>query len=149
MKDLERDFSYWSSVVNDVKKAGLYSCSAISQRSAGKKIYIDGRELLLFSNNDYLGLMDHPAVIEKGIQALKDFGSSTCSSQITLSTILHQQLERELGIKSGETTEDLRYTLETVNCVGACALGPIVIIDGKYSGEMKIDKVQPLLESYD
>ena len=60
-----------------------------------------------------------------------------------------ETIEREAGIKSGETAENLRFTLETVNCVGACALGPIVIIDGKYSGEMKTDKVKPLLESYD
>ncbi len=60
-----------------------------------------------------------------------------------------EEIERELGIRSGETTEDLKYTLETVNCVGACALGPIVIIDGKYSGQMKSNKVKPLLESYD
>ncbi len=59
------------------------------------------------------------------------------------------EIERELGIKSGGTTEDLRYTLETVNCVGACALGPIMIIDGNYSGQMKSNKVKPLLESYD
>jgi len=59
-----------------------------------------------------------------------------------------EAIERELGIKPGGTTEDLRYTLETVNCVGACALGPIVIIDGKYSGQMKTDKVKSLLESY-
>ena len=59
-----------------------------------------------------------------------------------------ETIERELGIKSGGTTEDLRYTLETVNCVGACALGPIVIVDGEYSGEMKADKVKPLLERY-
>jgi NADH-quinone oxidoreductase subunit E len=59
-----------------------------------------------------------------------------------------EEVERKLGIKSGETTEDLRYTLETVNCVGACALGPIVVIDGKYSGQMKSSKVKPLLESY-
>jgi len=58
------------------------------------------------------------------------------------------EIERELGIKSGETTEDLRYTLETVNCVGACALGPIVVIDGGYSGQMTGSKVKPLLESY-
>jgi NADH-quinone oxidoreductase subunit E len=58
------------------------------------------------------------------------------------------EIERRLGIKAGETTKDLKYTLETVNCVGACALGPIVIIDGNYSGEMKTDKVKPLLESY-
>ena len=60
-----------------------------------------------------------------------------------------ETIERETGIKPGETAEDLRFSLETVNCVGACALGPIVIIDGKYSGEMKTNKVKPLLESYD
>jgi len=59
-----------------------------------------------------------------------------------------EKIERELDVKPGETTEDLRYTLETVNCVGACALGPIVIIDEEYSGEMTSDKVKPLLEKY-
>jgi NADH-quinone oxidoreductase subunit E len=53
-----------------------------------------------------------------------------------------------LGINPGETTKDFKYTLERVNCVGACALGPIVIVDGEYSGQMKTDKVKPLLESY-
>ena len=60
-----------------------------------------------------------------------------------------EKIEQELGIKSGETTKDLRYTLETVNCVGACALGPIAIVDEEYAGQMKTDKVKPLLESYD
>ena len=59
-----------------------------------------------------------------------------------------EEIERELGINRDETTKDLKYTLETVNCVGACALGPIVIIDGEYSGQMKTDKVRPLLENY-
>ena len=59
-----------------------------------------------------------------------------------------EEIERELGIKMGETTENLRFSLETVNCVGACALGPIVIIDGEYSGQMKTGKVKPLLENY-
>ena len=58
------------------------------------------------------------------------------------------EIERELGVKSGQTTDDLRYTLETVNCVGACALGPIVVVDGSYSGQMTASKVKPLLESY-
>lgn len=58
------------------------------------------------------------------------------------------KVELELGIKSSETTADDRFTLETVNCVGACALGPMVIIDGQYSGEMTTDKVRPLLEKY-
>ena len=57
-------------------------------------------------------------------------------------------VERELKIKPGESDSDLNFSLETVNCVGACALGPIVIVDGKYSGEMKIEAVKPLLDGY-
>ncbi len=60
-----------------------------------------------------------------------------------------ETIERETGIEAGGTSEDLRFSLETVNCVGACALGPIVIVDGTYEGEMKMDKVKRLLASYE
>lgn len=60
-----------------------------------------------------------------------------------------ESLERELGINAGKTTGDRKFTLETVNCVGACALGPIVIVDGEFSGQMATNKVKPLVESYD
>ncbi|HEY91611.1 MAG TPA: NAD(P)H-dependent oxidoreductase subunit E [Dehalococcoidia bacterium] len=60
-----------------------------------------------------------------------------------------EAIERETGIKSGETSEDLRFSLDTVNCVGACALGPIVIADEKYSGEMTVDRVKPLLAAHE
>ena len=60
-----------------------------------------------------------------------------------------EQIELELGIKPGETTKDLKYTLETVNCVGACALGPNVTIDDEPIGEVKTDKVKALLDKYD
>ena len=59
-----------------------------------------------------------------------------------------ERIERELGLSSGETTKDLKFTLETVNCVGACALGPIVIIDEEYHGEMATDKVGSTLKNY-
>ena len=42
------------------------------------------------------------------------------------------EFERQLGIKTGETTPDKEFTLEAVNCLGACALGPVVAIDGHY-----------------
>jgi len=45
-------------------------------------------------------------------------------------------LEREMGIGAGETDEQLEFTLETVNCLGACALGPVVVVDGEYHGQM-------------
>ena len=57
-------------------------------------------------------------------------------------------MEHELDILPGETTQDFRFTLETVNCVGACALGPIVIVDGKYHGQMTPGKVSSVLKNY-
>ena len=59
-----------------------------------------------------------------------------------------ETIERELDIRPGKTTQDLKFTLETVNCVGCCALGPVVIIDREYHGQMKTDKVKALLENY-
>jgi len=57
------------------------------------------------------------------------------------------RLESKLGIQAGETTRDHRFTLETVNCLGACALGPILVTDGEYSGQMTVTKVDRLLRS--
>ena len=54
---------------------------------------------------------------------------------------LINQLSNELGIKPGETTEDKEVTLNSVHCVGACALGPVVVIDGEYHGEMTPTKL--------
>lgn len=59
-------------------------------------------------------------------------------------SVIQDKMERTLCIKSGETTVDQKFSLETVNCVGACALGPVVVIDTEYHGQMtmaKVDKV--------
>ncbi len=55
------------------------------------------------------------------------------------------RLEGNLGIKSGETTPDWNYSLDTVHCLGACALGPIVVVDGEYSGQMNANEADELL----
>ncbi len=57
------------------------------------------------------------------------------------------RLESKLGIKASETSRDHLFTLETVNCLGACALGPIVVTDGEYSGQMNSQKVDRLLKT--
>ncbi len=59
-----------------------------------------------------------------------------------------ERVEKKLKIKRGETTKDLKFTLETVNCVGACALGPMVIIGEDYHGEMTPEGIVPVLEQY-
>ncbi len=60
-----------------------------------------------------------------------------------------EKMETDLGIRRTETTSDFKYTLETVNCVGCCALGPMVMIDDKYHGQITSDKVSPLLAKYE
>jgi NADH-quinone oxidoreductase subunit E len=57
-----------------------------------------------------------------------------------------ERISERLGIQPGETTEDGQFTLETVNCLGACALGPVVVADGAYSGEMTGTKAEALLK---
>jgi NADH-quinone oxidoreductase subunit E len=59
---------------------------------------------------------------------------------------LVEQLERDLAIKSGGTTKDMMFTVEEVNCVGACALGPLVILDGEYLGHMTSGQMTKIVE---
>jgi NADH-quinone oxidoreductase E subunit len=59
-----------------------------------------------------------------------------------------EQFERLLGVAVGDTTDDGAFTLETVNCVGACAVAPVVIVDEEYHGEMTPAKVAGLIERY-
>ncbi len=55
------------------------------------------------------------------------------------------EIEKRLGIKAGETTKDLEYTLETVACIGACALAPTMTIDSETYGKMTTTKVAEVL----
>jgi len=58
------------------------------------------------------------------------------------------EFKRKLDIDVTETTKDKLFTLETVNCLGACALGPIVVVDSEYHGQMKISEVDKIIEKY-
>lgn len=74
--------------------------------------------------------------------------------QVCLGTACHvrgaprivEEVERLLGIKNGETTEDGLFSLETVNCLGACALGPIMVVNGEYHGHLSSHKVEAILQ---
>jgi NADH-quinone oxidoreductase subunit E len=57
-------------------------------------------------------------------------------------------VERTLNIKPGETTNDKNFSLETVNCLGCCALGPVVEIDGQYFGKLSPSNIGQLLSKY-
>ncbi len=59
------------------------------------------------------------------------------------------EVHKLLGVGPGQTTEDMRYTLETVNCVGACGMAPVVIVDDVYHRKVRIEDVAELLETDD
>ena len=60
---------------------------------------------------------------------------------------LVEEVLMQLDVQRGETTKDGAFTVETVNCVGACALAPVVIIDGKYYDRMTAGKLRNLLDA--
>jgi NADH:ubiquinone oxidoreductase subunit E len=61
---------------------------------------------------------------------------------------LHDTLQKHFGIKEGETTPDRMFTLETVRCLGACGLGPVVVVDDDVHGRVKPGKVKEILSQY-
>lgn len=59
-----------------------------------------------------------------------------------------EALERELGIKSGETTDDLLFSLAPVRCIGCCGLAPVVTVGEDVHGQMTLDKISKMLDQY-
>jgi NADH-quinone oxidoreductase subunit E len=81
-------------------------------------------------------------------------GGHTCT--VCLGTACHvrgaekvlDKVKRSLDIDVGETTKDMEFSLKTVNCLGACALGPMMVVDEDYHGHMTQNKVNDILKKY-
>jgi len=58
-----------------------------------------------------------------------------------------EELERRLDIRRGETSRDGEFSLETVMCLGCCAIGPVLVVDGKYYGEVTTAKLESILKT--
>jgi len=77
--------------------------------------------------------------------------------QVCLGTACHvrggpkvlDKAEQILAIQAGDTTEDMKFTLQRVNCLGCCALGPVMVVDGEYHGKPPVAKIEEILASYD
>lgn len=61
---------------------------------------------------------------------------------------LTETLEKQFGIKDGETTADRMFTLESVRCLGACGLGPVIVVDEDVHGRIKPGKIKEVLSQY-
>jgi len=59
------------------------------------------------------------------------------------------EIQNQLNIGVGETTPDNNFTLETVRCLGTCAIGPVITIDGKYYEQMNSKKIHSILKKYE
>jgi len=57
-----------------------------------------------------------------------------------------RQMKKELGIEPGQTTKDKNFSLEVVNCLGVCAIGPVMVVDGKFYGEMNWGRAKRIVE---
>jgi NADH-quinone oxidoreductase subunit E len=85
------------------------------------------------------------SLVPKGKQCMRVCMGTAC--HVRGSPRILDWLETQLGIKAGETTSDRLFALETVNCLGACALGPIIVTNGIYSGQMTTQKSDRLLKN--
>ncbi|MFC1734880.1 NADH-quinone oxidoreductase subunit NuoE [Candidatus Hydrogenedentota bacterium] len=59
-----------------------------------------------------------------------------------------EELSRELGVGEGETTPDMKFTFETVACLGTCFLAPVMMINNDYHGHLTVEKIKEILERY-
>jgi NADH-quinone oxidoreductase subunit E len=58
-------------------------------------------------------------------------------------------VQDQIGIKPGETDVDLKFSLETVNCLGCCALGPVMVVDGEYHGNIVPAQLEAVFKTYE
>ncbi len=136
------------SIVNqyDSKRGGLISILEEIQSAYG---YLPERAMRLVAKKTHRSLVDIYGIATfYSSFSLKPRGKHLVS--VCLGTACHvrgapqivDEFQRQLGTKPGETTPDGEFTLETVNCLGACALGPIVVGDKHYFSEVKMSRVK-------
>ncbi|HWQ42457.1 MAG TPA: NAD(P)H-dependent oxidoreductase subunit E [Desulfosporosinus sp.] len=83
---------------------------------------------------------------KKGQNIIKVCDGTAC--HIRSSATLIGEVEKALGIKPGDITEDEKFSLETVSCLGSCALAPVMVINETYYGSVNAMKVREILSTY-
>ena len=58
-------------------------------------------------------------------------------------------VQDQIGINPGETDVDLKFSLETVNCLGCCALGPVMVVNGEYHGNIVPSQIEDVFKNYE
>jgi NADH-quinone oxidoreductase subunit E len=124
-------------VLQDIQKEYHYlPCEALKETAKALDVPLSK----VFSVSTFYNAF---SLYPRGEKVIRICMGTTC--HIRGAKLIQQQLETRLNIKAGQTTPDLKYTLEVVNCVGACAMAPVVIVNDKYYGSVKVSEYKKLL----
>ena len=82
----------------------------------------------------------------KGDHIVKICNGTACHLRGAMN--LATELKRDLGIDPGQTTEDGTFSVELVNCLGSCALAPVIVVDGNYHNKLRVEQIPGIIESY-
>lgn len=86
------------------------------------------------------------SLVPKGRHIIKVCDGTAC--HIKSSQNLIDGIQRDLGIRPGDTTADGQFSVETVNCLGTCALAPVLLVDGTHFGKVTMGKLPEIIDSY-
>jgi len=133
-----RDPQSLIAVLQDIQKEFNYlPCDALKQAAEAFDVPLSK----VFSVSTFYNAF---SLKPKGDRIIRVCMGTTC--HIRGAKQILEQLETKLNIKAGETTKDMKFTIEIVNCVGACAMAPVVIVNKDYHGSVKISSANKLLK---
>ncbi len=124
-------------VLQDIQKEFHYlPCEALKEAAEALDVPLSK----VFSVSTFYNAF---SLTPKGEKVIRICMGTTC--HIRGAKQILEQLEHKLNIKAGETTPDLKFSIEVVNCVGACAMAPVAIVNDKYYGSVKITDSKKLM----
>jgi NADH:ubiquinone oxidoreductase subunit E len=123
-------------VLQDIQKEYRYlPCHALEETAAALNVPLSK----VFSVSTFYNAF---SLIPRGEKVIRVCIGTTC--HIRGAEQIEHQLENLLKIKAGQTTEDQKFTLEVVACVGACSMAPVVIVNDEFKGNFKVSDVKKL-----
>lgn len=150
--DIKNDYKNWIEIIERYSKEKRYTL-AILQDIQREYSFIPREAMVLISN--YLDLPISSiysmatfykalSLKPKGKYTIKICNGTAC--HIRGSESIREEIEDILNISSGDTTEDGLFSIEIVNCIGACALAPVMLINDKYYGGLTKEKVRDIID---
>lgn len=131
---------YALAVLQDVQHAFNYIPQPAFKALAAR---LDCPESQLYSMATFYKAL---SLTPKGKHIIKICNGTACHLRGSMS--LATQLKNELGIDPGQTTVDGKFSVEFVNCLGSCALAPVMVVDGNYHNKLRVEQVKKIVALY-